>query len=262
MKQRRRALLLAYDDEELHQLRVTLRRIRSALEPLPTKKARRLRRDLGKLARATNSARDWDTLVACARDELAAGQFEQLQPALVAARAVARDKVYRALHSRQWKKTIRRWRKYARKSVPDDRERGSSRPALEKTLRRSSRAVSEALASDDEQHWHRLRIAIKAVRYSLDSLPESERNTGTEQLVAACKRLQTGLGNWHDTVVHRRLLQQLVDNSENPAQKQAGTALLDSLDRKGRQCLQDVRLELQSPGGFNELLEATLKARP
>jgi len=262
LKLRGRALLQVYDEEELHQLRVTLRRIRSALEPMPTEKARRLRHDLGELARATNSARDWDTLVVCAREELSAGQFDELQSTLVAARAVARDKVYRALHSRHWKKTLRRWKKYSRRSAPDDRDLSGALPNPEKTLVRSRRAVNKALSSDDEKHWHKLRIAIKALRYSLENRLELEPDVTAEQLVAACKRLQTGLGKWHDTVVHRRLLPQLVDDSDHPGQKLAGTTLLNTLDSKGQQCLQEIRLELQSAGGFNDLVEQALKPSP
>ena len=62
LKKRRLALLERYDEEELHQLRITLRRMRAQLKGAEQSRLQQLRRDLGTLADTTNAARDWDTL--------------------------------------------------------------------------------------------------------------------------------------------------------------------------------------------------------
>ena len=113
-------MLAKYDDEELHQLRVNLRRIRSALESLSTKKARRLRRDLGKLALGDQQCSGLDTLVACARSELTAGQFGELEPRLGARQAAARDEVYQLLGSRQWRTVVKGWDRMQRRPISSD----------------------------------------------------------------------------------------------------------------------------------------------
>ena len=253
LKQQRHSLLANYDDEELHQLRVNLRRIRSALESIPTKKARRLRRDLGSLARATNNARDWDTLVDYARSKLTTGQFGELQPALGARQATARDEVYQLLGSRQWKTVLRRWKKYSKKADFGRPGRPGNGRGLKKVIARSDRAIRKALAKDDDKHWHQLRIAIKKLRYTLERVLESRQGSGTgqvEQVVALCKSLQTELGDWHDTVVHQQLLDELFASAPyQPGSdaEQAASLLLDALALKRRQCLTNINAELAPP---------------
>ena len=80
LEKRRRALLDHYDEEDLHQLRITLRRMRGRLEGTDDKERRQLRKDLGALADTTNPARDWDTLALYARARLNTRQFESLAP--------------------------------------------------------------------------------------------------------------------------------------------------------------------------------------
>ena len=261
LKKQRRSLLAKYDDEELHQLRVNLRRIRSALESLSTKKARRLRRDLGKLARATNSARDWDTLVACARSELTAGQFGELEPRLGARQAAARDEVYQLLGSRQWRTVVKRWQEYAKKADFERRPRPDTRQGLEKVVKRSDHAIRKALAKDDDKHWHRLRIAIKKLRYTLESMRGIGQGSGAGQIVARCKRLQTELGDWHDTVVHQQLLDELFENADyeaGSAAQAAASALLAALAVRRQQCLSNIKAELRASSGDHGLALAAL----
>ncbi len=261
LKQQRRALLAAYDDEELHQLRVTLRRIRSALESMPTPKARRLRRDLGRLAHATNAARDWDTLVAYARSELTASQFGVLEPGLCARWSAARDQVYQLLGSRRWKTVVRRWKKYSKKADFGGQGRAGTGPGLEKIIKRSNRAIRRALAKDDDKHWHQLRIAIKRLRYTLETMPEISQGARAGQTVALCKRLQTELGDWHDTVVHQRLLDEFVDSAGHEAGSEVDEALshlLDALALKRRECLDNIKAELRSSADGRALPSAAL----
>jgi len=261
LKQQRRALLATYDEEELHQLRVTLRRIRSALESIPTPKARRLRRDLGRLAHATNAARDWDTLVACARSELTTSQLGVLEPGLCARRSAARDEVYQLLGSRRWKTVVRRWKKYSKKADFEGQGRAGTGPGLEKIVKRSNRAIRRALAKDDDKHWHQLRIAIKRLRYTLETMPEISQGSRAGQTVALCKRLQTELGDWHDTVVHQRLLDEFVDRAGHEAGSEADEALsqlLDTLALRRRRCLDNIKAELSCHTGGHDLTSGEL----
>ena len=70
LEKRRRALLERYDEEDLHQLRITPRRMRARLKGAEQSRLQQLRKDLGTLADTTNAARDWDTLDAHARSLL------------------------------------------------------------------------------------------------------------------------------------------------------------------------------------------------
>ena len=53
---------------------------------------------------------------------------------------------------------------------------------------------------------HKLRIAIKELRYTLESLPGGTVSPANAKLLEECKSLQTLLGNWHDALVHQVLL--------------------------------------------------------
>jgi CHAD domain-containing protein len=225
LKVMRRTLLLSYEDEALHQLRVGLRRIRSLLQLQPGGKARRLRRDLGALADATGAARDWDTLAIYARNRLSPDQFSQLHPRLDARRAVAHRQVERMLRSKKWSTTTKRWKKYARQTKFASSSPSYTGGGLSQAIYRASSAGHRALSRDDDRIWHKLRIAIKELRYELENTTKNKRRPEAAETLVVCERLQDDLGDWHDTVVHRRLLCELGDSAGRGGSVRATSAL-------------------------------------
>jgi CHAD domain-containing protein len=249
----RSALLAGYSDEGLHQLRVTLRRMRSFLRGRPGGKARDLRQQLGALACATNSARDWDTLAAGAGGLLRPEQHRALQALLQDCRETAHAQVYRMLHSHQWLATLRGWQAFVQATGVEPDSRDIAPGDLGNKLQRAAAAGHKALARDDDRSWHKLRIAIKELRYhldtfNLDTLAHRPRHPVTAGLLDECKTLQALLGDWHDTVIHRQLLDGLAGQGllepATPAGK-AATAMLQALVAKGRQSLEQVRHRLR-----------------
>jgi CHAD domain-containing protein len=248
LKKRRHSLLHDYHHEDLHQLRITLRRIRSLLKQVPGRKARQLRRDLGQLASTTNAARDWDTLAIYAQDKLTQEQFSQLQPRLEERQAVTHQRVRKMLRSKKWSAAAKQWKEFTR-----DEDLGSNSPSYtrDKLSRVSQRAASagrRALSRGDDKSWHKLRIAIKELRYTLDNLPKHSRDPETVKTLAWCKRSQEDLGAWHDTVVHRQLSNALADSREPPADINAVNAmntLCQIIEQEGHDCLERVRSTLE-----------------
>ena len=229
LAERRQRLLERYDPEDLHALRVTLRRIRSRLKQLPGKKAARLRQELRVLADATNAARDWDTLLASAGQLLSAQQLATLQATLEQRQLAARENVTRMLQSASWSATFERWEDYEQThaGVPG-KAVSQRRRKLARTVRKLATARTRALAEGSEKHWHKLRIAIKDLRYQVDATPKRARTAREADMLALCKQLQVSLGEWHDAVVHTRLLRELAQQPE-PASDAAVTAALASL---------------------------------
>ncbi len=259
----RSALLAGYSDEDLHQLRVTLRRMRSFLRGRPGGEARDLRQQLGALACATNSARDWDTLAASASGLLRPEQYRALQALLQDGLETAHAQVYRMLHSHQWLATLKGWQAFVQATGVETDSRDIAPGDLGNKLRRAATAGHKALARDDDRRWHKLRIAIKELRYhldtssldasnpgtfNLDTLARKPRQPVTAGLLDECKTLQALLGDWHDTVVHRQLLDGLADQGllepATPAGK-AAAAMRQALVAQGRQSLQQVRHRLR-----------------
>ena len=246
---RRDALLRRYDEEDLHQLRITLRRMRSRLKQHSGGKVLNLRRDLGLLAETTNAARDWDTLIVRARKILPEEQFEHLLPRLEQYQQAARQRVLVMLESREWMSAIKRWRQFLdeqrreQSGVNEDRE-----VDLSKILKHVSRARLKALSRDDEKRWHKLRIAIKELRYALDATPKKVRTKQVTDIIGLCKALQEDLGDWHDTVVHGQLLLELTDSLDPVSQPMIADALdilRESIARRGRNKLERVTSTLQ-----------------
>ena len=249
----RSSLLACYRDEDLHQLRVTLRRMRAALlgkdsarESRP--QVQQLRKELGALARSINSARDWDTLVASARDELRPEQFRDLQALLEQRRETARAQVYRMFHSLQWRATLDSWEAHLQQAGIETGGHAPTPGELANRLTRANAAGRKALSRGDDRSWHKLRIAIKELRYGLD-MPGAQAMPapfGT-RLLDECETLQELLGGWHDTVVHRQLLDAMAEQGlldpTTPAGR-AADALGQALAASGRQLLEQTRLRL------------------
>lgn len=253
LENRRQLLLQRHEARDLHAFRVALRRVRSRLKPIPGKKARQLRRDLGALARATNETRDWDTLLANARFLLPEDQFQLLAPCLEVKQKAARDCALKVLQSKKCTATLRRWGEREQRFHPLSEETsGYSNRDLSRTLRALDTARRRALSRDDDKHWHKLRIAIKNLRYQLDATPKEARSDRERACLTQCKELQSDLGEWHDAVVHGQLLREIASELD-PARQALACAALNSLhaaiQQRGRRYLDSARARLhQMPG--------------
>lgn len=238
LARKRQRLLERYDPDDLHALRTTLRRIRSRLKQLHGKKATRLRQELGVLADATNAARDWDTLQANARHLLPAEQLATLRAPLEQQQLAARENVMQMLRSATWSETFDRWADFERahRSVLGENV-GHRHRKLSRTIHKLAKARSRALSAGGDRHWHKLRIAIKDLRYQLDATPKPARTAREADMLALCKLLQVSLGEWHDAVVHRRLLRELAEHSDPASGTPASNALANlrqEIEKRGR----------------------------
>jgi CHAD domain-containing protein len=218
--ERHDALLLCYDEEVLHQFRVTLRRMRSLLLHHDSKRARRLRRALGKLAATTGAARDWDTLVIRARASLRAEQFALVRSWLLERQEASHRPVLAMLCSDRWRDTCKDAKKFNRRHGKSLIIEASSGADLVAAKQRVSLAWCAAQAEHDNRDWHKLRVAIKDLRYCLENLPGESRDGILAATLQHCKRLQETLGIWHDTVVHLRMVREHIESLDPAAEQE------------------------------------------
>jgi CHAD domain-containing protein len=211
------------DPEELHDLRVAVRRSRSALRHakgvLPPELVECFRPELTQLQQATGPARDLDVLRA---DVSAIGDVD-LDPlrALLSSRAeTARDDLVAMLSSDQtkalledWGQTLDalvaaldddeadewgRWPRHAHRDVVDvaatriDRQR-------KRVLKRGN-AVTE---TSPPERLHELRKQGKELRYLLELFGSYVPDRATPKVTKALKRLQDVLGHFQDLTVQR-----------------------------------------------------------
>ncbi len=235
---RRNALQEEYTEYDLHQLRVAVRRMRGLLRFEESPEAWQLRREWGYLVSHTNPARDWDTL---------AERLEELpeneQPVgLMAAVERHREKVWkdvlRALRNPQWDETTARMESFISVADPE-REEVEPEQVIREASLRVNQAWERAQERGDSQAWHKLRVAIKDLRYSLDTLSQ----TDVDEPIALCKLLQEQLGTWHDSIMHRGLLT-MVDRDLGPDErsaKDAAAELNTDLFAEGMKALKEAR---------------------
>lgn len=236
---RRNTLLQEYSEYDLHQLRVTVRRMRGLLRFEDNPDAWQLRREWGYLISRTNPARDWDTLYARIED-----LPEDQQPVgLLAAVERQRDQVWKAVRSAlkdpQWESSQAHTEAYFAQLDDQSREAVDSEEVIREAGVRVNQAWERAQSRDEARAWHKLRVAIKDLRYSLDSLSQ----TSVAEPIELCKRLQAQLGSWHDSVVHRKLLR-VVDRdlgNDEKAAKDAVAELDSDLFAEGMKALKETR---------------------
>jgi triphosphatase len=203
--------LLASDDPEfVHQARVAMRRVRSALRmfrnPIGKERAQAWRKELGPVARTLGVARDWDVFV------------EETLAALPADAAVierarrqrfrARDKAREAIRSRRYAFAILHLARWL--AIDDDgpEERPLDDFAARLLARRHRRLVDglDQLEGASVDERHRIRIAAKRLRYVVEGLAPALDQRAARRYAHRLAGLQDALGQANDAVTGRRLL--------------------------------------------------------
>jgi triphosphatase len=225
------ALILREVDGEdvLHQLRVAVRRLRSAIstfKPLvddPTMPA--IQAELKWLSAACDEARDLDVF---AHDNAAlATDGAALAPRVEAARAGAHAKTQAAVASKRFRDLILEttawvetgaWAKAAGKA--EKRRKGSAREFAAKALsRRWKRILARGrdLKAMSDVERHHLRIDAKKLRYALEAFQPLFDTARGERFLKRLRALQEELGLLNDAAVAGRLVARLEPTGEGEA---------------------------------------------
>lgn len=241
------------DSEQVHDLRVALRRLRVALQVfadyLDRDAFRPFRRRLRRTARALGAVRDLDVLKEKTRrylDTLPEDRGADLDPILA---------VWKTEHARARRRLIAwldsgafvrfkgefdeflRGPEIARRRHAGDRVRDMVPVALLSGWT-SVRSLDESVTAPDAQaeQLHRLRIAGKRLRYTLEFFAPV-LGAGADPLIERVTRLQDHLGDLQDAVVACTVLQGFLDERQRhsapaPAVAPGVTAYLAARQRE------------------------------
>lgn len=201
------------DAAAVHRARVATRRLREALTVLDgdRRDARRLRRDLRTLTRALGPVRELDVtlglIVRLLHDEPDLDRaLEVVRVRLMERRLRRRKRLLRQVGGADVADILARFKALAADAPPADAPATPAIPPLDRTgtrgriarrARRLRRAVDRAGALYAPDALHRVRIAVKKLRYSLE-LGRAARVAGSAGAVARLRRTQDLLGEWHD----------------------------------------------------------------
>lgn len=238
---------LREDPEDLHQLRVATRRLRSSLRPFRKVFGREtlapFAEDLRRIISATGEVRDLDVFMealdtlpsAHGAPSFLAHLEERHHVAVAQMLATLDDPSYAHFKERFWVflTNIHPWNR------PIERKAAQKRVCVEAPAILSARlkevlAFRDNLKTDDDNSLHRLRIACKRFRYVADFLSEAidvKRNV----LLRPFREMQDTLGEIHDASVRAVYIRRYIEEKGetlHPDEKRALEALL--VENQGR----------------------------
>lgn len=179
------------DSEALHELRTSVRRLRSLLRPL---------REYPGVDRLETAAKAVGDLTTPLRDRevLAAHLLEEGQTAAAKRRQDQMHEVFaRVAESQELRLllvVLDAFPAFLRTAQRQRTLRGMAR-AIDKRLHKQWQQLRVAL-KDPNHDRHRLRLLIKRVRYAAEAYPEFSRLPGVAE--KRLKAAQGALGDWHD----------------------------------------------------------------
>jgi triphosphatase len=231
---RNEPVMLAGEPEGIHQMRVAVRRLRSvlsALKPmLPPENRRWASEELKWLSHALGPARNWDIFVASlvrpVSDVLSANQeLEHLVRAVERRRHAVFDEAKQAILSERYTKSMlslfrwfaaRGWREQplsehaALLLAPI----ANIAPKLIQQCYCRVRKRSKRFAEQTPTQRHRLRIALKKLRYIIEFLESLFDEVQVRTFVNQMKSLQDCLGHANDVRVAYDLLDELLEKTD------------------------------------------------
>jgi triphosphatase len=235
---------LAGCTEGVHQMRVALRRLRSVVaafgKALPAADRDFLSAELRRLDDTLAPARNLDVLlgelVPSARDAVRDGsELDPLIAAITEARRTAYDRLVEYLRSPRHSRAMLRLLHWFETHGPHgDRQSaaGTVGEVLPPLLDRRFRAVrkrGKRFRRQTPKERHRLRIAVKKLRYTIELLGSPLVREETRDFLRALRRLQDGLGYASDIRAARDLLDGIA--AEDGRLARAGSLLLDWHER-------------------------------
>ncbi|MHC8360898.1 CHAD domain-containing protein [Pseudomonas sp. LS2P72] len=179
------------DPEALHDLRTTVRRLRSLLRPLRgLPGVEQLEAAASRVGDLTTPLRD--------REVLAAYLLEHDQPEAAHRRMAQMAEAYPAVATSpevaQLLMILDAFPRFLRASQRQGLLKGL-RQRIEKRLAKQWKKLDKAL-HDPAHDRHRLRLLIKRVRYGIEAYPELDRLP--KAAMPHLKAAQSALGDWHD----------------------------------------------------------------
>jgi len=205
--------VLCHDDPEfLHQMRVGLRRLRCAIDLFAPQLGGALETEaaaLREIGRGLSAARDWDVLIG----EILPQVFVQpapgsaalrLQKACEAARGSAKRKTDLLIKSISYNQTmLALGRHLATTPAAAAKVRSAQQVAAKILEARHARVLKRGkhLRRQDDEALHRLRIAVKKLRYAVEFFGGLFAASAIQAQRAALTRLQDILGHINDAAV-------------------------------------------------------------
>lgn len=214
------------DAEDLHQMRVTVRRLRAAINAEGAglgDAATHLQTELKWLGNVLGPVRDLDVQLerlradAAGFDDEERAAVERLLGALIAERKTARRRMLGAMRTKRYSELLAAVATavISEPSITKSERRTAMVEVIHRPYRKLHKAV-DALGEDPPDiELHALRIKGKRLRYAAE-LVDPLGKEPVKQLIKATKAFQEVLGEHQDACVAEETLRRLVEGHEDP----------------------------------------------
>jgi CHAD domain-containing protein len=224
------AILRANEDSDaLHQLRVGLRRLRTALtafrDGLQAGPLAKLKSELRWLQDETTSTRDWQVCVGESLSRIAASVRSPDLPVLttlaLAQLDVAEERCRKLLDNPRFHAfllLLQEWKRHPEQCFLAEGE--ALRPYVHRVLTKARKQLKRLymrLSELDVAELHGLRIRVKRLRYMTELFETLGRRKAVHRYVGELKQLQHHLGAIHDAVIAQDLIVSLRGSTDGCA---------------------------------------------
>jgi inorganic triphosphatase YgiF len=241
--------VLIGNSDGIHQMRVGIRRLRAILSAfrrmLPADQRRRASDELRWLADALGAARNLDVfesaVVAAARDAASESGLAALGDAAEARRKAAYAAAAQAVGSQHYTAMLlhllrwfegEEWRHASDAQRLDAPIKQVAAEILDRR-RRAAKRRSKHFGDQDAAERHRLRIALKKLRYAAEALGGLYPEHRVERFIKGLKKLQDDLGTANDVRVGHDIVAELAASAASAGLiAAAGTEVLDWHERR------------------------------
>ncbi|MBC8063377.1 MAG: CHAD domain-containing protein [Chlorobia bacterium] len=183
------------DVEAVHDLRVALRRLRSALRLLDDPDADNLRKRAKAVADTVGAVRDLDVLL----------EMPKIPNAWKFALRLERERALSIARSQLADKGHLRWKGRLAEWLAQDFEAESEGNVFEDALQIHVDEVIALRSAASDEEFHQLRINVKRLRYLLEFFQKGML-TKAKKCIKGLTEIQDELGRYHDAVVARQRL--------------------------------------------------------
>lgn len=224
MRQNEKGIIKDFDSEFLHDLRVAVRRTRSALTllkgVLATDVTERFKEDFRFIGQITGPVRDLDVYLLngeshkdCVPKRLQQG-LSYFFDALAEKRKEEQRQLVVSLRSRRYQQILTDWSQLLEREDTLPAGKKSDIPIgilagkiIHKRFRRIIQDGSKIHKSTPDQELHRLRIQCKKLRYCLEFFATLYEPQHMKQFIRQLKMLQNNLGDFNDISVQQEMLE-------------------------------------------------------
>src|ERR687894_226432 len=258
---------LGEDPEELHDMRVATRRIRSALkffeDALP-EEAGHFRDELKFFAGVLGEVRDLDVQIEQLRTWISEADEENREPlskivdVLKKRRAAAREDLLEALDSGRYERLESSFADFLQRGpvaggYADEPVRAVALDLLSQPHRKWHKSAERVNETSHPEEYHDLRKKGKRFRYALEFLSGVYGEKTIGKIVRPLKDLQDGLGRHQDLIVSGDLLKQLATESRRLPSRT--TFAMGALAERNLQEAADIRASLSGSKGYRKLVK-------